>query len=322
MTNSISAGETDASGEDVANKYNRSAKSSPASSQTSVFPRPSTPDNALLCVSGYDDNSLCTEPVLTGPHAGDTSPKLDRGASNSRSRRRPTTNNANGDAQPKFRKASKGREPQDTYVLRCHDEDLPPVPATSDINVSPLATLTDEEYRQIFNSLNNLFCRTSFRWLAQYKFRIPRKRYMKDHVYPEDRELTEYVQIIKTLVEGRDVPRGSVRDERINELVSVMEGASEIRHVTIHVSRKQKPDRRVLGFIAAVSEFCWILGDARGAMESNMLYAETEKLTMKRRTEMEENATKAVLSSHSSPTTLMSPELIVGQNLQPMSVCA
>jgi len=283
-----------------------------------VFPRPSTPDNAPLCANGYD-NSPCAELVLAGPHAEDTS--KDRGTSNSRSRRRPTTNNASGDAQLKFRKASKGREPQDTYVLKCPDEDLAPVPATSDINVSPLATLTDDEYRQIFNSLNTLFCRTSFRWLAQYKFRIPRKRYMKDHVYPEDRELTEYVQIIKTLVEGRDVPRGSVRDERINELVSVMEGASEIRHVTIHVSRKQKPDRRVLGFIAAVSEFCWILGDSRGAAESNMLYAEIEGLTMKRRTEMEENAT-AVLSSHSSSTTLIGPELIVGQSFQPLSVHA
>jgi hypothetical protein len=95
--------------------------------------------------------------------------------------------------------------------------------------------------------------------------------------------MTEYVTIIKTLVEQRDVPRNAVRDERLNELVSIMEGASEIRHVNIHVSRKKKPDRRVLGFIAAVNEFCWILGDYRSAMETNQLYVNIEALTLEKR---------------------------------------
>lgn len=102
---------------------------------------------------------------------------------------------------------------------------------------------------------------------------------MRPHLLPEDRELTEYVAIIKSLIEGREVPRFAVKDERISELVSVMEGAAEIRHVAIHVSRKQKPDRRVLGFIAAVAEFCWVMGDERGAERMNVFYDEVEALT-------------------------------------------
>jgi len=206
-------------------------------------------------------------------------------AGGSRSKRRPSNQVIEG--QSLNRKTYK----HDTYVLRVLDEDQE---VTTELcsEEMPLSTLQHDEYKEIFASLNDLFCRTSYRWLAQYKFRIPRKRYMKDHTSPFDRELTEYVQIIKNLVEGRDVPRHSVSDERLNELVSVMEGASEIRHVNIHVSRKHKPDRRVLGFIAAVNEFCWILRDNKGAMETNQMYARVEDLILRNRRRVSEDRGK------------------------------
>lgn len=194
-------------------------------------------------------------------------------------KRRP---NQGADTQSKFRKGFK----QETYLLHVLDDDKGYFLSPLDVEaVAPAATLSDFEYREIFSLLGELFCRTSYRWLAQYRFRIPRKRYMKDHLFPADREMTEYVQIIKSLVEGREVPRNAVRDDRLTELVSVMEGAAEIRHVNIHVSRKQKPDRRVLGFIAAVNEFCWILGDYRAAIETNQLYTTTEQKILGRRQE-------------------------------------
>lgn len=120
---------------------------------------------------------------------------------------------------------------------------------------------------------------------------------MREHTCPDDRELTEYVTIIKSLVEGREVPRNAVRDDRLNELISIMEGASEIRHVNIHVSRKKKPDRRVLGFIAAVNEFCWILGDHRGAAETNKLYADTEAKSLENRRKFHEDARRKQIAS-------------------------
>ncbi|KAI5841594.1 hypothetical protein BZA05DRAFT_422843 [Tricharina praecox] len=211
----------------------------------------------------------------------------------SRSKRRPSNQGIEG--QSRNRKSYK----QDTYVLRVLEEDEQeggddgeegPLDLYSE--ETPLSTLQHDEYKEIFASLNDLFCRTSYRWLAQYKFRIPRKRYMKEHTSPFDRELTEYVQIIKNLVEGREVPRHAVSDERLNELVSVMEGASEIRHVNIHVSRKHKPDRRVLGFIAAVNEFCWILRDSKGAMETNQMYARVEDLILRNRRRFSEDRGK------------------------------
>ncbi|KAF8538479.1 hypothetical protein BDD12DRAFT_806098 [Trichophaea hybrida] len=202
------------------------------------------------------------------------------GSSTGRPKRRP--NNQGADGQSKFRRSHR----QESYVLRRLEEDdidLPEQEASE-----PLFTLEDNDYRDVFTALGSLFCKTSYRWLALYKFRIPKKRNMRDHLRPDDREMTEYVTIIKTLVEQREVPRNAVRDERLNELVSIMEGASEIRHINIHVSRKKKPDRRVLGFIAAVNEFCWILGDQRGARETNQLYYKIDALTMEKRRKFQE----------------------------------
>jgi hypothetical protein len=224
-----------------------------------------------------------------------------------RPKRRPS-NQDSPNSGPKFRKNKAGAGGgggggggvQETYVLRVLEDDIAfPESSCEELGV-PLSTLADEEYRSVFSELNELFCRTSYRWLAQYKFRIPRKRYMKDHISPFDRELTEYVQIIKNLVEGRSVPRDAVLDDRLNELVSIMEGASEIRHVNIHVSRKHKPDRRVLGFIAAVNEFCWILGDQMGAMKTNQMYARVEALTLENRRKFYEEKD---LQAKEKPTT-------------------
>ncbi|TGZ78929.1 hypothetical protein EX30DRAFT_124715 [Ascodesmis nigricans] len=169
-------------------------------------------------------------------------------------------------------------EPTDTYTLPL----LASLPSPRPPCPSPPSTLTSTEYRRIFDQLNTQFCVSAFTWLSRYQFRIPKKSSMKEHTSPADRELTEYVHIIRTLIIQRDVPRTAVRDERVNELDSVMEGAAEIRHVAIHVSRKQKPDQRVLGFIAAVSEFCWVLGDAAGAAEMNRLYSDIEAVTRDR----------------------------------------
>ena len=211
----------------------------------------------------------------------------DSASGGSRAKRRP--NNPSGAAEGllKFRKNGHRSE---TYVLRMlDDEDEQEELAEGAGEGDPLFTLDDEEYRNIFAALGNHFCATAYRWLALYKFKIPRKRNMRDHLCPNDRELTEYVNIIKSLVEVRDVPRYAVRDERINELISIMEGASEIRHVNIHVSRKKKPDRRVLGFIAAVNEFCWLLGDQSGVSKTHRLYIATEALTLERRGRLREH---------------------------------
>jgi len=231
-------------------------------------------------------------------------PAMPRGSLGHDGRAKRRSGNQTADGQPRNRKSSK----QETYVLRVLDEDCEAAAAAAaaaavardvvsedsveedDVVVvveadegAPLSTLAHDEYKEIFAALNEQFCRTAYRWLAQYRFRIPRKRYMKEHAGPFDRELTEYVQIIRSLVEGREVPRHAVSDERLNELVSVMEGASEIRHVNIHVSRKHKPDRRVLGFIAAVNEFCWILRDSKGAAVTNHMYVRVEDLILRNR---------------------------------------
>ncbi|KAI5783300.1 hypothetical protein FPQ18DRAFT_114109 [Pyronema domesticum] len=216
-----------------------------------------------------------------------------------RTRRRTNSNanNLNGaeTTQTKFRK---GGAKQECYVLRMQDDYQVDIPEEETTAISdPLFTLSDGEYREIFTQLGNIFCHTAYRWLALYKFRIPRKKYMREHTCPDDRELTEYVTIIKSLVEGREVPRNAVRDDRLNELISIMEGASEIRHVNIHVSRKKKPDRRVLGFIAAVNEFCWILGDHRGAAETNKLYADTEAKSLENRRKFHEDARRKQIAS-------------------------
>ncbi|KAI5779579.1 hypothetical protein EDC01DRAFT_305775 [Geopyxis carbonaria] len=264
-----------------------------------VWPPTPAASESGLCSGGIYEASPCADPVLTGPADVSldksrppvgrygTSPPNNRNAQDNagpRQKRRPDRRDTNPGQASKHRKP--GREATETYLLKMpSDSDSEEESAELDLEFAPMATLSDTEYKDVFAQLNRRFCKSSFRWLAQYKFKIPKKSYMRDHVYPDDRELTEYVAIIKTLIEQREVPRYSVRDERINELASVMEGASEIRHVTIHVSRKHKPDARVLGFIAAVSEFCWILGDPKGATETNRLYREIEETTRKRQVE-------------------------------------
>lgn len=274
--------------------------------QTSGYPFPAVPSTPTESVVGsYVDS--CAEALVNGP--GEDIQSVDGGSQRGpqrnsrngqhenghRAKRRPSSGNqSNGlsGGDSKYRKSSfkqqqQQQQHQDSYVLRVLEDDLQTLAAAESEEGVPLSTLADDEYRSVFSQLNELFCRTSYRWLAQYKFRIPRKRYMKDHVSPFDRELTEYVQIIKNLVEGREVPRNAVLDDRLNELVSIMEGASEIRHVNIHVSRRHKPDRRVLGFIAAVNEFCWILGDQRGAMKTNQMYARVEAMTLENRRKLQ-----------------------------------
>ena len=90
------------------------------------------------------------------------------------------------------------------------------------------------------------------------------------------------------------------------------------RSVNIHVSRKKKPDRRVLGFIAAVNEFCWVLGDQGGTDKTHQLYLVTEALIMENRRRLQEQAVmqqqqKAAAEKQAPPP---SPRLPVGEERQ------
>lgn len=144
------------------------------------------------------------------------------------------------------------------------------------------SSLTHREYKHCFATLNTIFCHTAYNWLASHKFKIPMKPAMCDHLEPSDRELTEYITIIKQLIEERKAGWDTARDQRLQEISTIMDGAAEVRHIYTHVSRKKKPDCRVLGFIAAVREFCWVLKDDKNTAVVRQLYIDTEALMRKR----------------------------------------
>ena len=153
------------------------------------------------------------------------------------------------------------------------EEELPQLPTNLDA--------ADQD--RILHQVNDRLSQCAYDFFAKYSFPIPLEQDKRPVQVASDREWNEWVHLLKRLATRRRIPRHTLHNGQIKQLITVLENSLEMRHAAKHSSRPVKDDRNVLQLISAGTQVAKILKDSRAMKFFDGLYVDTEKLINDRR---------------------------------------
>lgn len=157
--------------------------------------------------------------------------------------------------------------------LPIREDELPQLPTNLDA----------AEQDRILHQVNDRLSQSAFDFIARYQFPIPLEQDKRPVQVPSDREWNEWVHLLKRLATRRRIPRHTLHNGQIQQLITVLENSLEMRHAAKHSSRPVKDDRNVLQLISAGTQVAKILKDSSAMQFFDRLYVDTEKLIHDRR---------------------------------------
>ncbi|OAA55027.1 hypothetical protein SPI_08531 [Niveomyces insectorum RCEF 264] len=139
-----------------------------------------------------------------------------------------------------------------------------------------------QEQDSVLAQVNDRLSQCAFDFVARYQFPIPLTQDMRPVARPQDREWTEWVQLLKRLATKRRIPARVLYNGQIKQLVTILENSLEMRHAARHQSRPLKDDRNILQLISAGIQVAKILKDAPAMDFLDRLYVATDKQIQER----------------------------------------
>ncbi|KAJ5888332.1 hypothetical protein N7495_008373 [Penicillium taxi] len=157
--------------------------------------------------------------------------------------------------------------------LPVREDELPQLPTNLDAT----------EQDRILHQVNDRLSQCAYDFFAKYQFPIPLEQDKRPVSLPSDREWNEWVHLLKRLATRRRIPRHTLHNGQIKQLITVLENSLEMRHAAKHSSRPVKDDRNVLQLISAGTQVAKILKDSSAMQFFDRLYLDTEKMINDRR---------------------------------------
>ncbi|EPE03121.1 hypothetical protein F503_01457 [Ophiostoma piceae UAMH 11346] len=139
-----------------------------------------------------------------------------------------------------------------------------------------------QEQDNVLSQVNDRLSQCAFDFVARYQFPVPLTQDMRPVARPQDREWTEWVQLLKRLATKRRIPARVLYNGQIKQFVTILENSLEMRHAARHQSRPLKDDRNILQLISAGIQVAKILKDAPAMDFLDRLYVVTEKQIQER----------------------------------------
>ncbi|KAJ5591442.1 uncharacterized protein N7459_001811 [Penicillium hispanicum] len=164
-------------------------------------------------------------------------------------------------------------EPPPSRNHPTREEELPQLPTNLDAS--------DQD--RILHQVNDRLSQCAYDFFARYSFPIPLEQDKRPVQVASDREWNEWVHLLKRLATRRRIPRHTLHNGQIKQLITVLENSLEMRHAAKHSSRPVKDDRNVLQLISAGTQVAKILKDSSAMQFFDRLYVDTEKLIHERR---------------------------------------
>jgi len=164
-------------------------------------------------------------------------------------------------------------DPPASRTLSSREEELPQLPTNLDT----------AEQDSILHQVNDRLSQCGYDFFARYQFPIPLEQDKRPVQVPSDREWNEWVYLLKRLATRRRIPRHTLHNGQIKQLITVLENSLEMRHAAKHSSRPVKDDRNVLQLISAGTQVAKILKDPDAMQFFDRLYVDTERLIHERR---------------------------------------
>ncbi|KAJ5267607.1 hypothetical protein N7478_010415 [Penicillium angulare] len=164
-------------------------------------------------------------------------------------------------------------DPPSSRSLPTREDELPQLPTNLD----------SAEQDRILHQVNDRLSQSAYDFFARYQFPIPLEQDKRPVNVPSDREWNEWVHLLKRLATRRRIPRHTLHNGQIKQLITVLENSLEMRHAAKHSSRPVKDDRNVLQLISAGTQVAKILKDSSAMQFFDRLYVDTEKLITDRR---------------------------------------
>lgn len=134
-----------------------------------------------------------------------------------------------------------------------------------------------QEQDTVLSQVNDRLSQCAFDFVARYQFPIPLTQDMRPVARPQDREWTEWVQLLKRLATKRRIPARVLYNGQIKQFVTILENSLEMRHAARHQSRPLKDDRNILQLISAGIQVAKILKDAPAMDFLDRLYVVTDR---------------------------------------------
>lgn len=151
-------------------------------------------------------------------------------------------------------------------TLIATEENLPSLPT----NLRP------GEQEAILNKLERVLCECAFKVMAKYQFPVPVEEGKKLVEHPSDRTWNEWAYILKRLATKRRIPARILYEERIKQMITVLENSVDVRPAASHRSRALKDDRYILQMISAGIQVAKLFMDGETMNQLSELYEETE----------------------------------------------
>ncbi|KAJ5765479.1 hypothetical protein N7520_005038 [Penicillium odoratum] len=164
-------------------------------------------------------------------------------------------------------------DPPSSRSVPTREEELPQLPTNLDA----------AEQDKILHEVNDRLSLSAYEFFARYQFPIPLETDKRPVQVPSDREWNEWVHLLKRLATRRRIPRHTLHNGQIKQLITVLENSLEMRHAAKHSSRPVKDDRNVLQLISAGTQVAKILKDSSAMQFFDRLYVDTEKMINDRR---------------------------------------
>lgn len=139
-----------------------------------------------------------------------------------------------------------------------------------------------EEQDHVLSQVNDRLSQCAYDFVARYQFPIPLTQDMRRVSRPQDREWTEWVQLLKRLATKRRIPARVLYNNQIKQFVTILENSLEMRHAARHQSRPLKDDRNILQLISAGIQVAKILKDAPAMVSLDRLYVDTDRKIQER----------------------------------------
>lgn len=139
-----------------------------------------------------------------------------------------------------------------------------------------------QEQDSVLSQVNDRLSQCAFDFVARYQFPVPLTQDMRPVARPQDREWTEWVQLLKRLATKRRIPARVLYNGQIKQFVTILENSLEMRHAARHQSRPLKDDRNILQLISAGIQVAKILKDAPAMDFLDRLYVATDKQIQER----------------------------------------
>ncbi|KAJ5232307.1 hypothetical protein N7468_005263 [Penicillium chermesinum] len=195
---------------------------------------------------------------------------------------RPDVGPLSASESPEFIVERNSRRPADITRGSPHYPSQRRAPARGDEFDGPHQIL-DPPQDRILHQVNDRLSQSAFDFFARYQFPIPLEQDKRPVQVPSDREWNEWVHLLKRLATRRRIPRHTLHNGQIKQLITVLENSLEMRHAAKHSSRPVKDDRNVLQLISAGTQVAKILKDSSAMQFFDSLYMDTEKLIQDRR---------------------------------------